>query len=231
MYRNVNLDAHLSALLFLGSAAVLLLLLVFALVFFFKRKSWSQRALAGGVVLLGSYALLLLGFSVFSHERTLAQGQEKYFCELDCHVAYSVQKVERVKSIGDTAAKGEFYVVTIRSRFDENTTASWRPRDVPVTPDPLTFALVGTQGDAVSLSIAGQQAWESLRGGAPSLFNPLLPGESREATFVFDAPAGEQLRLLASFRVFPTQVLIGDENSLLHRKVYFGLPITPAQKS
>jgi hypothetical protein len=30
-------------------------------------------------------------------------------------------------------------------------------------------------------------------------------------------------RLLASFGVFPTQLLIGDENSLLHKKTYFAL--------
>jgi hypothetical protein len=41
---------------------------------------------------------------------------------------------------------------------------------------------------------------------------------------VFDAaPAMRNPRLLASFGVFPTQVLIGDENSLLHKKTYFGI--------
>ena len=89
---------------------------------------------------------MLLGFSAFSHDRTLAPGEEKYFCELDCHLAYSVQNVERVKQIGDTVANGEFYVVTVRGRFDETTTAPLRPRDVPVTPNPLSFALVDGHG-------------------------------------------------------------------------------------
>jgi hypothetical protein len=125
---------------------------------------------------------------------------EKYFCELDCHLAYSVQNVQRVKQIGDTIANGEFYVVTVRGRFDETTTAPWRPRDVPVKPNPLSFALIDGQGDAIGVSATGQKAWEVAHGVSPSLFNPLRPGESTEATMVFDAaPAMRDPRLLASF--------------------------------
>jgi hypothetical protein len=231
MYRNVNLDAHMSALLFLGSAALLLVLLLTMLILFFSRRQWMRYASIAVTVLVVGYAVLLVGFSIFSREHTLAQGEEKYFCELDCHVAYSVQSVERVKAIGGTVAHGEFYVVTIRARFDEHTTAPWRPRDVPVTPDPLRFALVNADGVATSPSAAGQKAWDSLHRASPTLFSPLLPGESRQATFVFEASPMQNPRLLASFQSFPTQVLIGDENSLLHRKTYFGLQLDPVQRS
>jgi hypothetical protein len=105
-----------------------------------------------------------MAFSIFSHDRTLAAGEEKYFCELDCHLAYSVQNVQRLKSIGDTVANGEFYVVTVRGRFDETTTAAWRPRDVPVTPNSLTFSLVDNQGDMVGVSSVGQKAWAAAHG-------------------------------------------------------------------
>src|SRR5215831_17778140 len=110
MYRNVNLDAHLSALLFLGSAGLSVLLLVALLVTFLWRKQWLRYPVTALLVLIVGYGALLLGFSLCSRERTLARGQEKYFCELDCHLAYSVQNLERVKTIGTTSAAGEFYV-------------------------------------------------------------------------------------------------------------------------
>ena len=224
MYSNTNFDPHLSALLFLGTVGSLLLLVIASVAFWFFNRRWLRYSLLAMSLLLVGYGVLLFGFSVFSRERTLARGQEKYFCELDCHLAYSVQKVERVKQIGDTVANGEFYVVTLRGRFDETTTAPWRPRDAALTPDPLNFTLVDTRGDAVPLSEPGQKAWDSLRGASPYLFNPIRPGESVEATFVFEAPpAMHSPRLLASVVGFPTPVLIGDEDSFLHRKTYFGL--------
>ncbi len=224
MYFNTNFEPHLSALLFLGTAGLLLVLTVASVGLSFSRRQWLRYSLGAILLLLIGYGSLLLGFSVFSHERTLARGQEKYFCELDCHLAYSVQQVERVKQIGDTVASGEFYVVTIRVRFDETTTAPWRPRDVPLTPDPLNFMLVDAHGDAVPPSASGQKAWDALHGGSPYLFSPLRPGESAEAAFIFDAPpAMRSPRLLAFIAGFPSQVLIGDENSLLHKKTYFSM--------
>ncbi|HEY1732005.1 MAG TPA: hypothetical protein VGG15_09655 [Terriglobales bacterium] len=222
MYRNVNLDAHLAALLFLGTAFLLLLLMLAALALYFCRRAWVRYSLFTAAVLVIAYGGMLLAFSAFSHDRTLPLGEEKYFCELDCHLAYSVQNVERAKKIGDAVANGEFYVVTVRGRFDETTTAPWRPRDAPVTPNALSFALVDGHGAAAAVSALGQKAWEANHGVSPSLLQALRPGESTEAVMVFDAgPAIRDPRLLASFAVFPTQLLIGDENSLLHKKTYF----------
>ena len=224
MYRNVNLDAHLAGLLFLASAGLLVLLVVASLIFCFWRRPWLRYSLGALAVLLAGYALLLVGFSLFSHERTLSRGEEKYFCGFDCHLAYSVQNVERVKSIGELHAAGEFYVVTLRTRFDENTIAPWRPREAPLSPDALDFAIVGANGQMVQPSPGAQQAWDAAHGPSTSPLTPLRPGESYETTLVFDVPANvDSPRLLAWFGVFPTQVLIGDENSLLHQKTYFGL--------
>src|ERR1700743_11885 len=182
MYSNVNLDAHLSALLFLGSAARLLLLLLSLVVLFFWRRIWLHPVITGLAVLVVSYGILLLAFSLFSRERTLARGEEKYFCELDCHLAYSVQSVERAKTIADATASGEFYIVKVRTRFDESTTASWRPRDVPVSPVPLNFTIVDGQGRALQRSLAGQSAWDASHGSGGSLLDPLRPGEAFENT-------------------------------------------------
>ena len=162
--------------------------------------------------------MLLLGFSSFSHERVLAMGEEKYFCELDCHIAYSVQNVQRAKSIGSATAAGEFYVVTVRARFDPTTIAPWRG-DAPLSPNPHDVSLVDERGQTLKPSAAGQQAWESSHGASASLMQPLRPGESYQTTMVFDvAPGTTSSRLLISSQGFPMPVLIGDESSLLHRK-------------
>ena len=224
MYFNTNFEPHLSALLFLGTAGSLIVLLIGSLVSWMLHSRWRRYWLLGAMLLVIGYAVLLFGFSAFSRERTLARGQEKYFCELDCHIAYSVQKVERLKQIGDTVAGGEFYVVTVRARFDETTAAPWRPREAALTPDPLSLMLVDAHGDAVPSSPLGQKAWDALHGASPNLSVPMRPSDAVEATFVFDVPpAMRSPRLLAAIPEFPSPVLIGDESSVLHRKNYFGL--------
>jgi hypothetical protein len=224
MYRNVSVDAHLAALLFLGASLLLLILLLASLLFYFWRRHWARRSLVAAAALIALYAAAVIASSAFSREKILGLGQEKYFCELDCHVAYSVQNVQRTKQIGSAVANGEYYVVTVRSRFDETTTAPWRSRDRTVTPNPLSFTVVDVHGDLTGTSMPGQRAWNAAHLASASLFKPLLPGESTQETFVFDVPPGmEKPRLLASFGVFPTEILVGDENSLLHKKTYFAL--------
>ena len=115
MYSNVNFDSHLAALLFLGSVGLISLLLITTAKVFFARRAWVRYPLVAIAALLAGYCLLLAVFSHFSDDRTVARGEEKFFCELDCHIAYSVQNVERVKTIGDTTANGEFCVVTVRT--------------------------------------------------------------------------------------------------------------------
>jgi hypothetical protein len=223
MQFNANLEPHIAALLFLGSSALLLLLLLATLILLVWRRQWLRYSLRAIVLLVIGYGLALLLFSAFSKERTLSEGEEKYFCELDCHIAYSVQHVQRVKAIGTTAAGGEFYIVTVRSRFDENTISPWRG-DTPLTPNPHTVALVDAQGQSRQPFPEGQQAWEGTHGTSTSLAKPLRPGESYETTFIFDVPPDvTSPRLLISSEGFPLPILIGDESSILHKKTYFAL--------
>lgn len=223
MHYAMNLEPHVAALLFLGSGALLILLLLGCFVLLLWRKDRLRYALRAMAALVLGYGALLLAFSAFSHERTLARGEEKYFCELDCHIAYSVQNVSRMKSIGDVTASGEFYVVTIRARFDESTIAPWRG-DAPLTPNAHAVTLVDSQGLDMAPTPAAQQAWEAAHGPSASLRQPLRPGQTCEATLVFDVPPGALTpRLLVSSEGFPMPVLIGDESSLLHQKTYFAL--------
>lgn len=180
------------------------------------------------VILLAGYGVTLVGASTVSRDWELAPGQEKYFCEIDCHLAYSVVGTEKSKTIGSSAdqrtAAGVFYVVTLRTRFDELTISPHRG-DSPLTPSPRAVTMIDDQGRTYSLSTDGQQALESsLAGRWTPLDTPLRPGESYTTALVFDLPADAHgLKLLVASPTVPAwigQFLIGDEDSILHKKVY-----------
>ncbi len=223
MYSNGNFESHLAALCFLGTLGLTTLLAVATVVLFFWRRAWARYTLLAIVVLLAGYGLLLGFFSWASYDRTVARGDEKFYCGMDCHIAYSVQKVEPMKTIVDTTARGEFYVVTVRSHFDERTIAPWRGNGA-LAPDPPTLELVDGRGGVYPVSAEGQKAWEAVHPQSHSITDPLRPGEWYETTWVFEAPADAQsVRMFAGWHGFPSYVLIGDEASPGHRKTYFEL--------
>jgi hypothetical protein len=223
MYTNGNFETHMAALCFLGTLGLTLLLIIATVVLFFTRRVWAKYSLLAITVLLGGYIAVLAFFSFASFDRTVARGDEKFYCGMDCHIAYSVQGVERTKTIGDTVANGEFYVVTVRSHFDERTIAPWRG-DSPLNPDPPALTLVDASGHSYQVSEAGQKAWDIAHPQQHSLSDGLRPGESYQTTWVFDAPAdAASVRLFAGWNGFPSYVLIGDEASPKHAKTYFAL--------
>ena len=101
------------------------------------KRPLAAAAAAVGTGVLVAYFLALLGFSLASRERTLARGEEKYFCGPDCHLAYSVAGV-RVLPLDpkgrEVSAGGRRLEVTIRVRFDETTIAPWRPKEATLAP-------------------------------------------------------------------------------------------------
>ena len=78
----MNLEPHIAALLFLGSGALLVLLTLATLVLFFWRRRWLRYSLRAIAARFSVTAYCCWRSRLFSHERTLALGQEKYFCEL-----------------------------------------------------------------------------------------------------------------------------------------------------
>lgn len=189
----------------MGASLVLALLL--------KRPGWAHwiaRIELAGVAL---YVVVFLGFSLTSRTRELAPGQEKHICEVDCHLAYAVTGVDTTREYLGRTARGVFFVVTVRVRFDSNTIASWRPRDLPLTPNSRTVALVDEQGRRYSASPA-------------SLERRLVPGESYTTQFVFDIPPdATDLALILASGDWPTRLMIGHENAFLHGKVLFRLAV------
>ena len=205
---NLNFPAPLAVLGFLAACGGLLVALASILIFLFAHKPKFARlaacALGAGAVV---YCGLLFGFSAASHATTLARGQEKYFCEIDCHLAYSIADVK-------TQADGRF-VVSLRTRFDETTISPQRPKDAMLTPSPRDVRLIDATGrEYAPVAIEGTP-----------LLTPLKPGESYTTQLAFDVGKGATgLRLLLNTTPgWPDHVVIGDENSWLHKKTYFAL--------
>jgi hypothetical protein len=218
---NMNFPAPLAVMGFLAAAAGLFAALAGALIAWFARKPKFARLLllaagAGAAAYFG----LLLGFSFGSHSTTLARGQEKYFCEIDCHLAYSIIDVKT-----DPQPAVTRYVVILRTRFDETTTSPTRPKDVPLTPSPRVVRLLDGNG---------REYVPSAVQGTP-LLTPLKPADSYTTQLEFEIPrerstdkdrgedAGSLRLLLNTTPALPDHLVIGDENSLLHKKTFFAL--------
>jgi hypothetical protein len=211
---NMNFPAPLAVMAFLAAAAGIVLALAAAAIAWFARKpKFAQLCLlivSAGVVV---YAGLLFAFSLASRPHILTRSQEKYFCEIDCHLAYSLLDVKTEPAAGAT-----HYVVTIRTRFDETTTSPTRPKDAPLTPSPRTVLLIDDS--------SGRKYRPAATQGTP-LLTPLKPSDSYTTQLAFDVPPNanpKNLRLLITTTPgWPDHVVIGDENSVLHHKTYFAL--------
>ncbi len=221
--------APVVVLLFLGASFVLgvtLLVVVYGLVR--RKRAAIKYGLAAALAEAGLYAALLLAVSLTSEEKVLGPGELKYFCEIDCHVAYSVVDVTLTKSLGTPpqagVAAGSFIVVKVKTWFDAATISSHRG-NAPLTPNPRRVTLVDEQGRRYEPSAGAQSALERVQGTTTPLTQALRPGESYTTGLVFDLPAdARNPRLLITDADFVTRFLIGHEGSPLHKKIYFALP-------
>jgi hypothetical protein len=208
--------APLVLLALLGTALLLVCAAIGAGVAAAVRRFLLAKAIGGaGLAFAVVYATLLVAAALFSRERTLAPGEKKYFCEMDCHIAYDVTA---------TAAPDPLTrVVTVRTWFDPSTIASFRGNG-PLSPNPRTVWLVDEAGRRHAPSEAATRAWEKTHGPSTPLDRELKPGESYRTTFVFTLPPDARApRLFLGDSPGPENLVIGHENSPLHGKIYFAL--------
>lgn len=194
-----------------------------------RKRLVAKYSLALALAGAGIYAVVLLGASLASQEKVLAMGELKYFCEIDCHAAYSVVEVTRTKTLGAPAAQqrtaaGIYYVVRVRTWFDERTISSRRAKGMPLTPNPREVVILDAAGGRFTPSAEGQAALEEAQGKSTPFTQPLRPGESYVTDLVFDLPEDiRNPRLLLTDAIWMTCVLIGHERSPFHKKIYFAL--------
>lgn len=217
--------AHIVMLLFLGTGLTIVSGLVAALYGAASGKKWTLRF--GGLLIAvvgASYSLFLLGAAVVTSDRTLPEGNWKYFCEPDCHIAYSISSVETAAMLGTESnlvqANGEFVVVRLKTWFDEHSIAKFRGNG-PLTPVPRLVSLIDEEGRRYYPTHLKPGV---LREASTPLSQALRPGESYFTTFVFDVPKwARNVRLLVTDDDPVSVVTIDHENSPFHGKIYFSL--------
>ena len=226
MFTNVNLSAPIGALLLLLTAVALLLVSVVLLYALIGKKTLlGKLAFLTLATVAGVYVGLMLIFSWSSSHRVLLRGQEKYFCEIDCHLAYSVVDVRQAKSLGNPAhplnASGMFYMIIVRTRFDQTTISSSRGNGL-LRPNSRLVAIVDSTGSRFEPSQAAQALVEQSSPEGTPMDSPLRPGESYVSTLIFDLPPAVQAPvLLINEGDWLTRFVIGNENSLAHKKTVF----------
>ena len=226
MFTNVNLAAPVGAVAFLGTAFLLFVLGV-ALIYSLVRKKLGLRKLALLTIALVAalYLAVLLIFSLASSEKVLARGEEKHFCEIDCHLAYSITDVKETKTLGEgpnqvTAAE-TFRVVTIKTRFDETTIGRNRGNGL-LYPNSRVITVSDVNGKQYSPSAVAQNVLEKSQAAGTAMTIPLRPSETYSTTLAFDLPADiKSPTLLIREGESVTRFVIGHENSFLHKKTRF----------
>jgi hypothetical protein len=227
--------APVVVLLFLGSillCGISFVVLVYGVVY----KSPKILRIGGPtlVTVVSGYFFLLVGVSLASSKKVLPYGSSKYFCEIDCHLAYSVIGVGKAPYIDwrtrPASNFGLFVVVQLQTRFDPNT-ISPRRGDAALTPNARAVVLVDDEGHSFPLSKKGMDAIARQDLPSSTLTTSLRPGEWYISYLVFEVPDDVQgLRLLITEdkEIDPeTLLIIGHENSLFHKKIYLDLSSAP----
>lgn len=191
-------------------------------VWLYARRT-GRPALARTLLLTGSgwaalYLGLLLVSSLTSEEVVLDQGERKAFCGfyLDCHIGATVEDVSTSKRLGapgeEVAANGVFHRVTVAFSSDAQQATLSLPGPNAV--------LMDTQGRRY---IRNRAAEQTLSENAEPLPASIQTGQTIPQTFVFDVPpSAEGLKLHVTMgdalERFVEAFLIGDDDSLLHRR-------------
>ncbi|MGI8786850.1 MAG: DUF4352 domain-containing protein [Pyrinomonadaceae bacterium] len=201
----------------IGGLIIAAILLTFS---YFTKKIWLRTFVLGGVfVWFASYAILLFVGSFFSEEKTLALNEPKEFCGfyLDCHLHAAVSDVRKTKTIGDKTASGEFYIVKVKVSSDAKQ---------------ATLHLIETNAEAFDeggrIYSRDLEAEKFLPTADVSLNRDVAANASFEKEIVFDiSEPAKSVRLLVTegygIDHAIEAILIGDEDSIGHRRNYFNL--------
>jgi hypothetical protein len=197
----------------IGGLFIAAILLIVAL---WKKIGWLKKFVFGGVaVWFALYAVLLFGASLSSEEKTLAPGEPKEFCGfyLDCHMHASVSDVRRTKTFGDKTAKGEFYIVKVKIFSDAKR---------------VDLGLLAPELFVIDADGKAYRRVEDAENSESSFDKKVPAGGSFEKEVVFDLPPdvkNPRLDVAEGIGIDKAieLVLIGDEDSILHKRARFSL--------
>ena len=218
--------APLVVLVFLGTMFLLGTGLLVSFYGAARRSPFFAKLGAGATATIAAgYFLLLSGVSLASSEETLPPDSWKYFCEIDCHIAYSLTDAQTAAALGPemqpTSAQGKFMLLRVKTWFDERTISA-RRGNAPLTPNRRKVLLLDNTGRSYAPSASAEAELARLGQSSTPLSKALRPGESYTTDFVFDVPNDARgLRLLVAEDDPETHFVIGHENSWWHKKIYF----------
>lgn len=210
--------------------AIVLATLIVVFYAIIARGRGAAFALAAVVLLMAVYAGVLLSFSLRSEEKVLNLNQEKRFCGLylDCHLAVSVEEVQKTDSIrkakGESAEirpNGIFYIVSVR--VSNNAKAATLSLERPEA------VVMDAAGKKYMRSLEAEALLEEPSSAQSDFEQPVAPrGGFFTKKIVFDLPRDVQNpRLLvtegSALALFIELFLAGDEDSLLHKKTVIQL--------
>jgi hypothetical protein len=198
-------------LMTIGGVMIATILLFISLV---TQKAWLRNFVLGGVaVWFAFYAAMLIGSSLLSEEKSIGLNQPKQFCGFyfDCHLHASVTDVRKTKTIGEKTANGVFYVVKVKIFSDAKL---------------AELNLHGAKLYVIDDEGKKYPRAEAVENPAPPFDRKIPAGGEFEQEVVFDLPVevkNPRLDIAESVgidRVIEA-VLIGDEDSILHKRTRF----------
>lgn len=183
----------------LGLAGILLAVVT-------RRWGMLRRFSWGLVGYLGVYALVLAGVSLLSPQRVLAMHEARCFDDW----CLSVERVEKQPVIGAAPAQGDFYLVTLQ--------VSNRARGIRQRANEVSVYLIDERGVRHDPSPEGEQALAEAGLAGRPLTTMMEVGGGFEHTAVFDIPRDiTQLDLITDHGAFPGLIIIGSDQSWLHK--------------
>ncbi len=200
-----------------------------ALVLYAMRTDRMNLAKHVGMFALGwaaLYLVVLAGASLTSQEKVLDLKERKAFCGfyLDCHLGVSVEEAQRVTHLGEgtdqVQADGVFYLITVRVNND-----GMQAR-LPLRNPKAT--LIDAYGVTYTRSLEAEQALAEAEGVPLAFARSVSAGHSYTKTIIFDVPSAVRAPKLfvtqgMGLDRFIERFLIGDEDSLFHRKTVFSI--------
>jgi hypothetical protein len=198
----------LSDLLFIASFLITIVATVRAGYFLLRRRAVAAKQTATRLaVFIAIYFVTLVVVSLLTPQKKLRVGDVRCFDEW-CIAVVSASRQPRV---ADVAAKGNFYLVTVRV---SSRSRGRRQREVDV----YTY-LADSLGRRFEVSATGQGALER-SGLAGSILTSFVdPGGSFESRLAYDVPldATDVGFVKTSHGWFPLRLIIGESASFLHR--------------
>lgn len=218
----------MSVLLMLATILVLVAAVFLIIISSIKQMQAITKFVFGAAAIwMSIYFALLFFTSLTGKEKVLTFNEPKTFCGfyLDCHLHVAVTNVRQTKTIGEgtnqKSAQGMFHIVSIRV-FSNAKKATLNL----ITP---IVRVVDEKGKVFERSTEAETILEIVTGNSDSLETKIGPeGDSIISEVVFDLPADMENPKLEINEGFwmnraAEYFLIGDEDSMFHKKVKFSL--------